>query len=139
MGYSRSSHQRCSIKIGALKNIAKFTRKHLCQSLFFSKVTGLRDTTLSKKRLWHRCFPVNFVKLLNITIEHVWWLLLSLRHLKLRINFKTSNVLENLEILIIGFLYPLNPNLPLCKTSKSICSANQFSGFYLKTTLLLIG
>ena len=31
----RSSHQRCSIKKGALKNFAKFTGKHLCQSLFF--------------------------------------------------------------------------------------------------------
>ena len=25
-----------------------------------------------KKRLWHRCFPVNFVKFL----KHLWWLLL---------------------------------------------------------------
>ena len=29
----RSSHRRCSIKIGALRNFARFTRKHLCQSL----------------------------------------------------------------------------------------------------------
>ena len=34
---SRSSHQRCSIKKGVLKNFAKFTEKHLCQSLFFNK------------------------------------------------------------------------------------------------------
>ena len=27
---------------GALRNFAKFTRKHLCQSLFFNKVAGLR-------------------------------------------------------------------------------------------------
>ena len=38
----RSSHRRCSIKIGVLKNFAKFTGKHLCQSLFFNKVAGLR-------------------------------------------------------------------------------------------------
>ena len=38
----------------------KFTRKHLCQSLFFNKVAGLRPVTLLKKRLWHRCFPVYF-------------------------------------------------------------------------------
>ena len=32
-----------------------------------------------KKRLWHRCFPVNFTKLLPITffIEHLWWLFLE--------------------------------------------------------------
>ena len=38
----RSSHQRYSIKIEVLKNFAKFTGKHLCQSLFFNKVAGLR-------------------------------------------------------------------------------------------------
>ena len=27
-----------------------------------SEVAGLRPTTLVKKRLWHRCFSVNFVK-----------------------------------------------------------------------------
>ena len=29
--YFRSSHWRCSIKIGVLKNFAKLTGKHLCQ------------------------------------------------------------------------------------------------------------
>ena len=37
-----------------------------------------RSATLSKKRLWHRCFPVNFAKFLRtpFSIEHLWWLLL---------------------------------------------------------------
>ena len=35
----RSSHQRSSVKKGAFKNFAKFTGKHLCQSLF-NKVAG---------------------------------------------------------------------------------------------------
>ena len=48
-----------------LKNFTKFTGKYLCQSLFFDKVAGLRPATLLKKRLWHRCFPVNFVKFLR--------------------------------------------------------------------------
>ena len=30
------------LQIGVLKKFAKFTRKHLCQTLFFSKVAGLR-------------------------------------------------------------------------------------------------
>ena len=30
----RSRHQRCSIKKGVVRNFVKFTRKHLCQSLF---------------------------------------------------------------------------------------------------------
>ena len=53
----RSSHQRCSVKKGVLRNFAKLTGKHLCQSLSFNKVAGAR--------LWHRCFPVNFVKFLR--------------------------------------------------------------------------
>ena len=40
----RSSHQRCSMKKGALRNFANFTGKHLCQSL------------------WLRWFPVDFEK-----------------------------------------------------------------------------
>ena len=48
------------MKKGALRNFAKFTEKHLCQGLFFNTVAGLRPATLIKKRLWHKCFPVNF-------------------------------------------------------------------------------
>ena len=49
----------------ALKSLTKFTGKHLCQSLFFDKVTGLRSAALFKKRPWHRFFPVNFAKFLR--------------------------------------------------------------------------
>ena len=75
---NRSSHQRCSIKKSVLGNFTKFTGKHLCQILFFNKVAGLSPAILSKKRLWHRCFPVNFAKFLRASffIEHLWWLLL---------------------------------------------------------------
>ena len=59
----RSSHRRCSVKQGALRNFAKFTGKHLCQRLFFHKV--FNKASLLKKRLWHRCFPVNFAKFLR--------------------------------------------------------------------------
>ena len=54
------------MKKGVLKNFAKFTGKHLCQSLFLNKVAELRPATLLKKRPWHRCFPVNFAKLVRI-------------------------------------------------------------------------
>ena len=38
---------------------------------------GLRPATLLKKKLWHRCFPVNFVKFSRtpFLIEHLRWLL----------------------------------------------------------------
>ena len=43
--------QRCPIEIGVLKNVAKSTRKHLCQSLFFNKVRGLeRDRDRDRDR-----------------------------------------------------------------------------------------
>ena len=48
-----------------LRNFAKFTGKHLRQSFFFNKIAGLRLATLLKKRLWYRCFPVDFVKFLK--------------------------------------------------------------------------
>ena len=38
---ARSSHWKCSVKIGVLRNFAKFTGKHMYQSLFFNKVAGL--------------------------------------------------------------------------------------------------
>ena len=47
-------------KKGVLKNFAKFTKKRLCQSLLFNKVVGPRPVTVLKRRLWRRCFPVNF-------------------------------------------------------------------------------
>ena len=61
----RSSHQRCSIKKGALGNFAKFTGKHVCQRLSFNKVADLRPATLLKERPWHRYFPVNLAKFLR--------------------------------------------------------------------------
>ena len=48
-------------KKDAYQNFVKYTQKHLYQSFFFIKVGGLRSATLLK-RLWHKCFPVNFVK-----------------------------------------------------------------------------
>ena len=62
---SVGNHQRCSMKNGIFRNLTKFTGKHLCQSLLFNKVAGLKPATLLKKRLCHRCFPVNFMKFLR--------------------------------------------------------------------------
>ena len=80
--------QRCSVKKGVPRNFEKFTGKHLCQSLFFNKFPGLffnkveviRSATLLKKRLWHRCFPGNFLKFLRTPFftEHIWWMFLTL-------------------------------------------------------------
>ena len=66
--FHRSSHRRCSKKKDVLKNFTEFTGNHLCQGLFFNKIAGLTPATLPKKRLWHRCCPVNFAKVLRTPI-----------------------------------------------------------------------
>ena len=62
LSQSRSSHRRCSIKKVVLKDLAKFTGKHLYQRFSFNKVAVLRT---AKKRLWHRCFSVNLGQFLR--------------------------------------------------------------------------
>ena len=54
--FSRSSHQRCSIKKVVLKNFAIFTGKQLC-------FESLLTSSFIKKRLQHRYFPLKFVRL----------------------------------------------------------------------------
>ena len=66
--FSRSSRPDVFCEKSVLQNFTKFAGKHLCQSLFFNKVAGLRPTALLKKRLWHRCFPMDFVKFLRTPI-----------------------------------------------------------------------
>ena len=44
---------------------------------FGQVLVKLRPATLLKKRLWHRCFPMNFAKFLRTPFftEHLRWLL----------------------------------------------------------------
>ena len=63
----RSCRPEVFCKKDFLRNFTKFTGKHLCQSLFFNKVAGLRPTTLLKRDS-NTCFPVNFVKILRIPL-----------------------------------------------------------------------
>ena len=102
----KTSQPEVFCKKDVLRNFAKFTRKHLCPSLFFNKVAGLRPATLLKKRLWHRCFPVNFVKFLRTPFltEHVRWLLLSLLLILIYYSFlhEKSTLCKLLHGLILG-------------------------------------
>ena len=51
----------------SFKTLAKFTGKHLCQSLFFNKVI-CGAFSFIKPRIWHRNFPANFAKLLGRSV-----------------------------------------------------------------------
>ena len=74
----RSSRPEMFYKNGVLRNLVKFTEKHLCQSLF--SINFLLPKALLKKRPSYRCFPMNFAKVLRtpLFIEHHRWLLLIL-------------------------------------------------------------
>ena len=61
----RSSHRSCSIKKVLLKNLGKFTGKHLRRSLIFNKSAGLLPATLFEKKFRHRYFVYEFWKIFN--------------------------------------------------------------------------
>ena len=75
---------------GVLEKFAKFSGKHLCQSLFLNKFAGLRPAT-SLKKDWRRCFPINFVRFLRTSLfsEDLRWLLLGWL-----LNYSDDSVLE---------------------------------------------
>ena len=65
----RSSRPEVFCKKGVVRNLTKFTGKHLCQSLFFNKVAGLRQKTkiFCKKNMYKAkntvpCFSIPQIK-----------------------------------------------------------------------------
>ena len=51
------SHQEVFCEKGVLESFTKFTGKHLCWSLFFNKVAGLRPESLLKRDSNSGVFP----------------------------------------------------------------------------------
>ena len=85
-----------------LKKFTKFTRKHLCQSLFFikKKVASVCNF-VKKKRLWHRCFPKKVASACNFiekresgTAVFLWTLRIS----------KNTFVTEHLRRLLLNWV-----------------------------------
>ena len=74
---SPSNHQRCSIKQVFLE-ISQNSQENICTRASF--LIKLQVCNFIRKRLWHRCFPVNFVRFLRTPffIEHLWWLLIEI-------------------------------------------------------------
>ena len=62
----KQSSEVCYKKV-VFRNFTKFTRKHLCQSLFFNKAESLRPATLFKKRL-AQVFCCEFCEIFKNTI-----------------------------------------------------------------------
>ena len=76
----RSSHWKCSVRKGVLGNFAKFTGKHLWQSLFFNKVAG-----------WGDCFWSFSCLLLKIS---------CLFHFNRKMRWKKGNTLMEFKYLL---------------------------------------
>ena len=62
-----------SVRKGAFRNFAKFTGKHLCQSLFFNRVAGWACNFIKKETL-AQVFSCEFCEISKNTIfkEHLW-------------------------------------------------------------------
>ena len=69
--------QRSSVKKVFLE-ISQNSQENTCARVLFS-IKLRPPATLLKKRLWHRCFPLNFAKFLRTSFftEHLWWLPLN--------------------------------------------------------------
>ena len=124
----RSSRPEVFCKKFVLRNLAKFTGKHLRQSLFFDKVAGLRPATLLKNRPWHRHFPVYFAKFLRTPffIEHLWWLFLLI----ISNWFALLKYFFNIKWLTV--IYNFRKILWIIKTSEE--STRKMRFFFLKFT-----
>ena len=74
--FYRSSHRRCSVKEGVLRNFAKNTGKYLCESLFFNNVAGLCN--FIKKEALAQVFSCEFCEIFKTPFfkEHIWQLLI---------------------------------------------------------------
>ena len=74
----RKSRPEVFCKKGVLIETSQNSQENTCARDSFL-ITILQTATLLKKSLWHRCFPVNFVKFLRTPFftEHLRWLLLE--------------------------------------------------------------
>ena len=69
---NRSSHLRCSLRKGGVRNFAKFTGKLLCQSPFFNKFAGCLQ--LYQKRDSGTVFSDEFCKMSENTFFKEYFL-----------------------------------------------------------------
>ena len=93
------SHRRCSERRGVLRNFAKFTGKHLCQSLFFNKVACRRGcfctffNLLLLQTLIIECFQPQHIIILDISLS--WYLLVQSQEWKHQNNVRNMLKVNN--------------------------------------------
>ena len=100
---NRSNHLTCSVWKGFLRNLAKFTGKHLCQSLFLNKVALLfscefceiSKNTFFTEHLWATTYMTNTKRLQKFSKESASCVITNIISDKKqnfdRLNFPQSN------------------------------------------------
>ena len=78
--YASEAVVSCFVKKASLE-ISQSSQENACARVPFLK-----------KRLWHRCFPVNFAKLVRTSFltEHLRWVLLAFQSESTLYSFRTS-------------------------------------------------
>ena len=97
-----------------LKDFVIFRGKHLCWSLFFTKILGLKDCNFIKKRLQDRCFPANIAKFLRTPI------LKNIYKWSLPLPPKSRNLYEKFNIFGDILLYCLGHSVRLEKNWNTV-------------------
>ena len=105
---SRSSSLQMFFKLGVLKNLAKFTGKPQCCTIFLIMFQAFKHAILLKGDS-SQAFFCKFCQTFKNTFltEHLWWLLLCLLPgYSLRVDRKVSCRVPPTFIIILSFLSP---------------------------------
>ena len=101
----RSSHWRCSVKKGVLKNFVNFTGKHLCWSLFLIKLQAFRPAILLKKTPT-QVFCCEIAKILRTPIlKNICERLLRKRSYKVCVRVCEKGVIKFVCVCVCLFLF----------------------------------
>ena len=97
------------------RNLKAVVRSCSVEEVFQEILPNSDPATLLNKRLWHRCFPVNFAKFLGTLFftEHLRWVLLEIQGYSLFLVY-------HVFVLFTYFLYGLTPLFPGDRGLKSI-------------------
>ena len=134
--WTKSSHRRCSLKIGVYKNFSNLKGKVLCWSLFLIKFQAFRPQakllrTPILKNICERlplsiCLIFNLRVLSREIVVRLWLLQLQIRNSNL---FRNTSVKKNFFISIIVTIFE---RTDLYSVTKSYISANILNILMLK-------
>ena len=86
---SRSSRPELFCKKRVLRNFVKFSGKHLWQSLFYNKVSGLKPVIFLKRETLAQAFSSK-----SFFVEHFWWLLLFIDNFLRMLLIRYCNLID---------------------------------------------